>query len=71
MREEVETLDDNEVFEDALAGRLMFGATVADIVACINLKFASCDDEGKQEVLTEVLNEIKLILMSIGSLMAV
>ena len=61
-------LDDNEIFSDLMMGNCHEAANVANIVACINMKFASCcDDESKREVLTEVLNEIKLLLAPAGT----
>lgn len=51
---------------DSLQDTLVDVININAVVALINHKFAvNCDNEDKAEVLTEVLNEVKLYLMPV------
>tara|TARA_Y100000310_G_C20301761_1_gene632147 strand:+ start:135 stop:335 length:201 start_codon:yes stop_codon:yes gene_type:complete len=59
-------LDENEVFDDFMTNRVVEGAKLSDVIYLINQKLVnSCEDEKKVEVLSEVLNEIKLYLVPV------
>ena len=61
-------LDDNDVFEGFLTNNVAEGAKFADLVHLINQKLAlSTHEPAKIEVLSEVLNEIKLYLAPTSS----
>ena len=59
-------LNENEVFDDFMTNRVVEGAKLADVIYMINQKLAnSYEDEKRVEVLSEVLNDIKLYLVPI------
>jgi len=64
-------LDETEQFDpfdNLLMGRCHDIATVSNIVACLNQKLVeSLEDERKVEILTEVLNDIKLLTVPVSS----
>ena len=61
-------LDDNAVFDDLLMGRCHDIVNISNIVACLNQKLVeSLEDERKVEVLTEVLNDIKLLMVPVDT----
>jgi len=55
-------------FDDLLMGRCHDIVTVSNIVACLNQKLVeSLEDERKVEILTEILNDIKLLMAPVDS----
>ena len=61
-------LNENEVFDDFMTNRVVEGAKLADVIYMINQKLAnSCEDTKRAEVLSEVLNDIKLYLVPIST----
>ena len=61
-------LDEHTVFDDLLMGRCHDIVTVSNIVACLNQKVVeNLEDERKVEILTEVLNDIKLLTIPVTS----
>jgi hypothetical protein len=73
----MQTIEEHSVFDEAaifdpfndlLLGRCHDIVNVANIVACLNQKLVeSLEDERKVEILTEVLNDIKLLMVSVDS----
>lgn len=65
MFDETTTFDP---FDDLLMGRCHDIVNVTNIVACLNQKLVeSLEDERKVEILTEVLNDIKLLTIPVDS----
>ena len=61
-------LDDNAVLDDLLMGRCHDIVNISNIVACLNQKLVeSLEDKRKVEVLTEVLNDIKLLIAPVDT----
>ena len=61
-------LDENAIFDDLLMGRCHDIVTVSNIVACLNQKVVeNLEDKRKVEILTEVLNDIKLLTVPVPS----
>ncbi len=53
----------DDIFDDFMTNRVHQGAQFADFVTLLNMKAASyAEDTGKIELLTEILNDIKLFV---------
>jgi hypothetical protein len=58
----------DRIFDDFLTNRVVQGALFADFVALLNMKArANIDDDIKMEILTEILNDVKLFMLNTQS----
>ena len=61
-----EDLNHLDPFDDLLMGKCHNIVNVTNIVACINQKLIeNLEDSGKAEILSELLNDIKLLMVPI------
>ena len=55
--------DADDIFDNFMTNRVAQGALFADFVSMLNMKaLAHANDESKVELLTEILNDVKLFL---------
>tara|TARA_Y100000310_G_C20221392_1_gene595921 strand:+ start:354 stop:560 length:207 start_codon:yes stop_codon:yes gene_type:complete len=58
----------DRIFDDFLSNRVAQGALFADFVALLNMKAnENIDNDIKMEVLTEILNDVKLFMLNAQS----
>jgi hypothetical protein len=58
----------DRIFDDFLTNRVVQGALFADFVALLNMKVCeNTDNDIKMEVLTEILNDVKLFMLNTQS----
>ena len=58
----------DRIFDDFLTNRVAQGALFADFVALLNMKAnENIDNDIKMEVLTEILNDVKLFMLNAQS----
>lgn len=58
----------DRIFDDFLTNRVAQGALFADFVALLNMKAnENIDNDIKMEVLTEILNDVKLFMLNTQS----
>ena len=54
----------DQIFDDFMTNRPCQGATFADFVVLLNMKAAQCiDNRDKMDLITEILNDLKLFTL--------